>query len=72
MEDEIYGILLFVSYGFAHCLHELGVFIIIWFVTFKYWETAKKLSMALTTISTSNQSGINSGLNSIHARLKGY
>ena len=30
--------------GFSVGLHDLGIFLTVWFVTFKYWETSRQYS----------------------------
>ena len=33
--------------GIAECLHRLGIFIVNWFVSFKFWETVRHLEYYL-------------------------
>ena len=35
-----YKLSVLITAGIARCLHQTGVLVIIWFLTFKYWETA--------------------------------
>ncbi len=42
--QEVTPVLEFILLGTALCVYDIGMNSIIWFVTFKYWETARQFS----------------------------
>ncbi len=36
--------------GFTVSMHDLGLLIIVWFVTFKYWETSRQFSRVIRVL----------------------
>ena len=42
-------IIILVLFGLGYCLRQLCIFMIIWLVTLKYWQTARQLSLVYGT-----------------------